>query len=119
MYVNLQNKELDIKHITGQYDAFVFDVIYEFVNKLEHFDVKWFKYLVDSFPAKAIRDLNINQWQSLCSYQYGTDNYSRWYITVVTWYNKYNNAPRNHMHTKAFFEKVYYMQKSKGLCLIA
>ena len=121
MYVNLQNKEQDIKPITGNcYQYYVFDVIYEFVNKLEHFDVKWFKHLVDSCSARAIDKLDdINQWQSLCSYQYGTDNYTRWYNTVVTWYNKYNNTKYNHMHTKAFFEKVYYMQKSKRLCLIA
>jgi len=122
MYVNLQNKKQDIRHIGYYYQENAFDVIYEFVNKLEHFDVKWFKHLVDSFPSKAMHALNdINQWQSLCSYQYGTDNYyyTRWYKSAVTWYNEYNNTPRNHTRTDAFFEKVFYMHKSKELHLIA
>ena len=99
-----------------------FDVIYKFVNKLEYCDVEWFKILVNSYPAKckAMYDLNnINEWQSLCNRQYGIDDYTRWYKSAVTWYNKYNNTPHNHMRINAFFEKVYYMHKSKGLHLIA
>src|SRR6185369_15615578 len=95
-----------------------FDVINEHVNKLEHFDVEWFKLLVNSYPYKAFDKLDtykVNQWQSLCNHQYGTDDYSKWYNTAATWYNKYNNTPRNCKNINAFFEKVYYMHKSKGL----
>src|SRR2546423_1453047 len=93
-----------------------FNVINEYVNKLEHFDVELFKLLVNSCPYKAMKELSdINQWQSLCNHQYGTNDYTRWYDTAATWYNKYNNIEYNHMHINAFFEKVYYMHKSKGL----
>ena len=114
VYMSLQNKEKveqNIKHIDRYYQTDLFNVIFEFVNNLKHFDVKWFKLLVDSCTFKAIYKLNnINEWQSLCNYQYGTDDYNRWYKSAVTWYNKYNNTPHNHMHINAFFEKVYYMR---------
>ena len=73
---------------------------------------------MDSCSYKAMWRLDdINQWQSLCHCQYGTDDYTRWYNTATTWYNKYNNTPDPYNHTfiNAFFEKVYYMHKSKGL----
>src|SRR6185312_4169192 len=122
-HVGLENKkeaEQDIGHISCPFiRTRAFDVIKEYVNKLEHFDVEWFKILVDNYTVKAMDRLNnINQWQSLC-HQYGTDDYTRWYNTAVTWYNKYNNAPHKHTYTKAFYKKVYYMHKSKGLHLIA
>src|SRR6185312_4994717 len=93
-----------------------FDVINEYVNKLEHFDAKWFKVLVDSCSHKAMYELdNVNQWQLLCNHQYGTYDYIRQYDTAVTWYNKYNNTWwYKHTHINAFYEKVYYMHKSKG-----
>ena len=82
--------------------------------------MKWFTLLVDSYLVKAMRDLNdIDQWKSLCNYQYGRDDYTRWYNAAVTWYHKYNNTEYNHRRTNAFYEKVYYMHKSKGLHLIA
>jgi len=117
---NMKKAEQDIKNINIVYYEYTiqettFDVIYEFVNKLEHFDVKWFTLLVDSYPAKAMYKLkDIYQWKSLCNHQYGRDDYTRWYNGAVTWYHKYNNAPHNYKNTKAFFEKVYYMHKSKG-----
>jgi len=61
---------------------------------------------------------NINEWQSLCTHQYGIDDYTKWYNTAVTWYNKYNNTLYNHTRIDAFFEKVYYMHKSKGFTLL-
>ena len=119
MYMSLQNEEKierGIKYINRYYQSDAFD---EFVNKFKHFDVKWFKHLVDSCTYKAMVKLNnINEWQSLCNQQYGTSDYTRWYDTAVTWYNKYNNAPCNHTHTDAFFEKVYYMHKSRGCILL-
>ena len=120
-YVGLENKkeaDQDIRHISHSFmQKKAFDVINEYVNKLEHFDVQWFKLLVDSCPHQAMYELdNINQWQSLCNHQYGTDDdYTRWYNTAATWYNKYNNTEYNYKNATAFFEKVYYMHKSKGL----
>src|SRR6185312_8245016 len=112
--------EQDIKKIAYYEDSYslqenTFAMIYKFVNKLEHFDVKWFTLLVDSYPLRAMCYLDdIDQWKSLCNYQYGRDDYTRWYNAAVTWYHKYNNAPCSYKNTKAFFEKVYYMHKSKG-----
>src|SRR5205085_9930862 len=123
-HVGLENKkgaEQDIKYIRHpDMQEKAFDVVNEYVNKLEHFDVQWFKILVDSCSYKAMCKLdNINQWQSLCNHQYGTDDYTRWYNTAVTWHTKYNNTWYNHTRLNAFYEKVYYMHKSKGLHLIA
>src|SRR6185312_16953781 len=87
-YVNLQDKEKaeqDIKKIAYYEDSYslqenTFAMIYKFVNKLEHFDVKWFTLLVDSYPLRAMCYLDdIDQWKSLCNYQYGRDDYTRWY----------------------------------------
>jgi len=52
-----------IKYLDIQRNAY--DIINEYVNKLEHFDVEWFKILVDSCPHQAMLDelYNINQWQ--------------------------------------------------------
>ena len=114
---NKKGTEQDIRHIRHNFvQEKAFKVINEYVNKLEHFDVEWFRLFVDSYPYKAIVELNdINQWRSLCNHQYVTDDYTRWYNTAATWYNKYNNTKDNHMNVNAFFEKVYYMHKSKGL----
>ena len=104
---------LAIGHLFMQAKAF--DVINGHVNKLKCFDMEWFKILVDSSLLKAMSKLdNNNQWKSLCNHQYGRDDYTRWYNGAVTWYHKYNNAPCSYKNTKAFFEKVYYMHKSKG-----
>ena len=121
--VNIKKKEAeqDIGHIKYLYmQEKAFDVINEHVNKLEHFDVEWFKLLVDSCPVKAMIELdNINQWQLLCNHQYGTDDYTRWYNTAVTWHNEYNNTwSYNDKRINAFYEKVYYIHESKGLHLI-
>ena len=63
-----------------------------------------------------MKELNdVSQWQSLCNHQYGTDDYTRWHDTAAAWYNTYNNTQYNHAYINAFFEKVYYMHKSKGL----
>ena len=118
----MKKAEQDIQHINYYViQRHAFKVINEFVNKLEHFDADWFKILVDSYPAKAIYKLNnIDQWKFLCIYQYGKDDYTRWYNTAVTWYNEYNTTTTdNHTRLNAFYEKVYYMHKSKGLHLIA
>ena len=116
-HVGLENKkeaEQDIKHIGNLFmQEKAFKVINEYVNKL---DMEWFTILVDSCPHKAMDRLSdTNQWQSLCNHQYGTDDYTRWYNTAATWYNKYNNTEYNHTCINAFFEKVYYINKSKGL----
>ena len=51
-HVGLENRkgaERDIKHIKHiDMQEKAFDVINEHVNKLEHFDVEWFRLLVDS-----------------------------------------------------------------------
>ena len=87
-------------------------MIYEFVNKLEHFDAEWFKVLVDSYPVKALYILNdIKQWQALCQQQFGTDGHDGWYNSAVAWYNKYSNTLQ--VFTRKGKEKVYYMQRSK------
>ena len=110
----LQTAVHNIKQLYMQEKAC--DVINEYVNKLEHFDVEWFRLLVDSWPHKAMAQLDdINHWKSLCNHQFGTDDYTRWYDTAAPWYNMHNNTEYNHMNINAFFEKVYYMHKSKGL----
>src|SRR6185312_11006152 len=121
-HVGLENRkevEQDIGHIRHLYmQKKAFDLINGFANKLEHFDVEWFKTLVDSCPHQATYKLdklvNINQWQLLCKHQYGADDYTRWYNTAATWYDTYNNTRYNYQHTNAFYKKVYYMHKSKS-----
>src|SRR5438477_3014526 len=114
--VNINKKEVeqDIGHINYGYVNYLdmqkkaFGIINEHVNKLEHFDVEWFRLLVNSCSYRAMDKLNAtNQWKLLCNYQYGTDGYTRWYNIATTWYNKYNNTKYNHTHINAFFEKVY------------
>jgi len=123
-HVRLQDHEKaeqDIGHIGHLFmQAKAFDVINGHVNKLKCFDMEWFKILVDSSLLKAMSKLdNNNQWKSLCNHQYGIDDYTRWYNTAVTWHKTYNNTTYNHTCLNAFYKKVYYMHKSKGLHLIA
>src|SRR6185312_7091973 len=64
-HIGLGNKkgaEQNIEHIKcSNMQRTAFDVINEHVNKLEHFDVEWFKLLVDSYPVRAMYELdNIN-----------------------------------------------------------
>src|SRR6185436_7857341 len=60
-HVGLGNKkgaEQDIGHISHpDWQDEAFTVIYKFVNKLEHFDVEWFKSLVDSCSYRAMYGL--------------------------------------------------------------
>ena len=61
-HLGLSNKratERNIRHIKHPYlQKNTFDIINEYVNKLEHFDVEWFKILVDSFSVKAMYKLD-------------------------------------------------------------
>jgi len=117
VHVALGNKkeaEQDIRHISCHFmQEEAFDVICGFVDKLERFDMEWFKILIGSCSYKAMQKLdNVVQWKSLCDNQYGANDYTKWYDTAVTCYINYNNATRSYVYTKAFFEKVYYMHKS-------
>src|SRR5205823_2142364 len=61
-HIGLQNKkeaERDIRHIRGlDMQKKAFNVISEFLNKLEHFDVEWFRILVDSCSYNAMYNLD-------------------------------------------------------------
>ena len=73
-----------------------------------------FKILVDRDTYYALQYSNdVAQWQALCQLC-GTEYYNRWYNTARDWYNKYCNTKYNHKNTKAYFEKIYYMHKSKS-----
>ena len=82
------------------------------LSRSNHFE--WFKILVDSYPERAMANLkNVEQWQALCQQQFETEDYTRWYNTVKFWYKENCNTKYNHNHMIAYFEKIYYMHKSK------
>ena len=64
-------------------------------------------------PYALYSSNDVAQWQALCQ-QCGMESYNRWYNTARVWYNKYCNTEYNHKNTKAYFEKIYYMHKSKS-----
>ena len=118
-HVNLGKKNAaaeDIKYMHLYYgQRTAFDIITEFVNKNDVFDVEWFKILVDSYPERAMDKLNdVGQWQALCQQQFEIEDYTRWYSTAKDWYNKYCNTNNNHKNTTVYFEKIYYMHKSRS-----
>ena len=110
---NKKAAEEDIKHIP-YYQHNVFSVINEFVY---NFDIEWFKILVDSCPYLAMGDLSdpkdAKKWQALCQQQFETEDYTRWYNNSKDWYNKHCNTCCNHKKITSYFEKTFYIHKSK------
>ena len=102
--------EKDIKHIfCNQERAF-----YIINNAIDNFDVEWYKIFADGCLNWAMYELgNVEKWKVLCQKQFEPEDYNRWYNVAKDWYQENSNTRYKFEMPISYFEKIYYMHKSK------